>query len=137
MVCSTLWVSRRARPHAACRRAWEGLKPTEVLRRVASNVRLQFPPQTPHRLKVCGRSDERGSRQPGCSHLQGLKARRASVKTEERKPRYAPPTVPQILGERCMEYSPSARPTMDEVLSGEGLLAASSLMTMGVLPCCW
>lgn len=38
---------------ATCRRAWEGLKPTEVLRRVASNVRLQFPAQTPHRLKVC------------------------------------------------------------------------------------
>lgn len=43
---------------AACRRAWEGLKPTEVLRRVASNVRLQFPPQTPHRLKVRHRGIE-------------------------------------------------------------------------------
>lgn len=72
-----------------------------------------------------------------CSHLQGLNAQRASVKSEDCAPRYTPPTVLQILGERCMEYSPSARPTMDEVLSGEGLLAASSLMTMGVLPCCW
>jgi serine/threonine protein kinase len=68
------------------RRAWEGLKPTEVLRRVASNVRLQFPPQTPHRLKV--------------------------------------------LGERCMEYSPAARPTMDEVLSEVNSILSD---TMGIL----
>ena len=41
---------------ARCRRAWEGLKPTEVLRKVASNTRLEFPTQTPHRLKVRGDS---------------------------------------------------------------------------------
>lgn len=32
-----------------------------------------------------------------------------------------PPTPPpawQVLGERCMEYRPAARPTMEEVLSG-------------------
>ena len=37
------------------RRAWEGLKPTEVLRKVAAHTRLEFPAQTPHRLKVWGR----------------------------------------------------------------------------------
>ncbi|KAL4854405.1 putative serine/threonine-protein kinase SIS8 [Chlorella vulgaris] len=68
------------------RRAWEGLKPTEVLRKVASNTRLEFPAQTPHRLKV--------------------------------------------LGERCMEYAPSARPTMEEVLSEVNSILSD---TMGIL----
>eukprot|EP00887_Chlorella_sp_A99_P005032 scaffold4.g5032.t1 len=36
------------------RRAWEGMKPTEVLKAVASHGKLEFPPQTPHRLKVLG-----------------------------------------------------------------------------------
>lgn len=36
------------------RRAWEGLKPAEVLRRVAAHEMLDFPLQTPHRLKVLG-----------------------------------------------------------------------------------
>ncbi|EFN50583.1 hypothetical protein CHLNCDRAFT_55725, partial [Chlorella variabilis] len=68
------------------RRAWEGLKPTEVLRKVASDTRLPFPPQTPHRLKV--------------------------------------------LGERCMEYVPSSRPTMEEVLSEVNSILSD---TMGIL----
>ncbi|KAL4446278.1 hypothetical protein ABPG77_003085 [Micractinium sp. CCAP 211/92] len=68
------------------RRAWDGLKPTEVLRKVASNTKLEFPTQTPHRLK--------------------------------------------ILGERCMEYQPSSRPTMDEVLSEVNSILSD---TMGIL----
>jgi serine/threonine protein kinase len=36
----------------AGRRAWEGLKPSEVLRRVAAHEALAFPAQTPHRLRV-------------------------------------------------------------------------------------
>jgi hypothetical protein len=36
------------------RRAWEGLKATQVLKRVAASEKLVFPPQTPHRLKVGG-----------------------------------------------------------------------------------
>lgn len=38
------------------RRAWDGLKPAEVLRKVANRTRLSFPPSTPHRLKVWGRA---------------------------------------------------------------------------------
>lgn len=68
------------------RRAWDGLKPTEVLRKVASNTKLEFPAQTPHRLK--------------------------------------------ILGERCMEYQPSARPTLEEVLSEVNSILSD---TMGIL----
>jgi len=33
----------------------------------------------------------------------------------------------QILGERCMEYVPAARPTMEEVLSG-GVAARTELL---------
>lgn len=36
------------------RRAWEGLQPGQVLKKVANHEMLQFPPQTPHRLKVLG-----------------------------------------------------------------------------------
>lgn len=36
------------------RRAWEGLRPGQVLKLVANNERLQFPPQTPRRLRVLG-----------------------------------------------------------------------------------
>lgn len=36
------------------RRGWGGMKPTEVLRRVAAREVLSFPPQTPHRLRVLG-----------------------------------------------------------------------------------
>lgn len=36
----------------AGRRAWDGYKPAEVLRKVANRGRLPFPPNTPHRLKV-------------------------------------------------------------------------------------
>ncbi|PSC70592.1 kinase [Micractinium conductrix] len=68
------------------RRAWDGLKPTEVLRKVASNTKLGFPPQTPHRLKV--------------------------------------------LGDRCMEYAPAARPTMEEVLAEVNSILSD---TMGIL----
>ena len=34
------------------RRAWEGHKPAEVLRKVANRARLAFPPNTPSRLRV-------------------------------------------------------------------------------------
>ncbi|GAB4814749.1 hypothetical protein N2152v2_001795 [Parachlorella kessleri] len=34
------------------RRAWEGHKPAEVLRKVANRARLAFPPHTPARLRV-------------------------------------------------------------------------------------
>ena len=36
------------------RRAWEGLQPGQVLKKVAKHEMLEFPPQTPHRLKVLG-----------------------------------------------------------------------------------
>lgn len=36
------------------RRAWEGLQPGQVLKRVAANEMLTFPVQTPHRLKILG-----------------------------------------------------------------------------------
>ena len=36
------------------RRAWEGLQPAQVLKRVANHEVLQFPGQTPHRLKILG-----------------------------------------------------------------------------------
>jgi serine/threonine protein kinase len=36
------------------RRAWEGLQPGQVLKKVASNEMLVFPGQTPHRLKILG-----------------------------------------------------------------------------------
>ncbi len=36
------------------RRAWEGLQPGQVLKKVASHETLPFPPQTPHRLKILG-----------------------------------------------------------------------------------
>jgi len=36
------------------RRAWEGLQPGQVLKKVASNEMLKFPGQTPHRLKILG-----------------------------------------------------------------------------------
>jgi len=36
------------------RRAWEGLQAAQVLKRVASNERPEFPSQTPHRLKLLG-----------------------------------------------------------------------------------
>ena len=35
-------------------RAWAGLKPNEVLEKVASNEFLEFPTQTPRRLKLLG-----------------------------------------------------------------------------------
>lgn len=36
------------------KRAWEGLKPSEVLRKVANKEQLKFPSHTPHRLRVLG-----------------------------------------------------------------------------------
>ena len=36
------------------KRAWEGLKPSEVLRKVANEEQLKFPTHTPHRLRVLG-----------------------------------------------------------------------------------
>lgn len=36
------------------RRAWEGLQPAAVLKKVASHEMLPFPNQTPHRLKLLG-----------------------------------------------------------------------------------
>jgi len=36
------------------KRAWEGLKPSEVLRKVANKEQLKFPTHTPHRLRVLG-----------------------------------------------------------------------------------
>lgn len=36
------------------RRAWEGLQPGAVLKKVASHELLEFPLQTPHRLKLLG-----------------------------------------------------------------------------------
>jgi len=36
------------------RRAWEGLQPAAVLKKVASHEMLVFPIQTPHRLKLLG-----------------------------------------------------------------------------------
>jgi serine/threonine protein kinase len=36
------------------RRAWEGLQPGQVLKKVASHETLPFPVQTPHRLKILG-----------------------------------------------------------------------------------
>ena len=111
-------------PRAACRRAWEGLKPTEVLRRVASNVRLQFPPQTPHRLKVRRHGGDgkcwgtlglhSTATEPGWAEHQRTVTHPAPARL---------PTELQVLGERCMEYSPTARPTMDEVLSGAAMYA--------------
>jgi len=114
-----------SRPACACRRAWEGLKPTEVLRRVASNVRLQFPPQTPHRLKV-----RRHGGDGKCWGTLGLHSTATEPGWAEHQrtgvTHPAPPRLPtelQVLGERCMEYSPTARPTMDEVLSGAAMYA--------------
>ncbi|KAI8100605.1 hypothetical protein M9434_004996 [Picochlorum sp. BPE23] len=36
------------------KRAWDGLKPAEVLERVAAHELLEFPAQTPRRLKILG-----------------------------------------------------------------------------------
>lgn len=36
------------------RRAWEGLPPGAVLKKVAAGETVAFPPQTPHRLRVLG-----------------------------------------------------------------------------------
>lgn len=36
------------------KRAWAGLKPNEVLEKVASHECLEFPAQTPRRLKLLG-----------------------------------------------------------------------------------
>lgn len=36
------------------RRAWEGLRPGQVLKLVANDEQLQFPPQTPRRLRILG-----------------------------------------------------------------------------------
>ena len=39
----------------------------------------------------------------------------------------------QVLGDRCMEYAPAARPTMEEVLAGGWPL----LLVMGTTGVCW
>lgn len=50
--------------------------------------------------------------------------------------RCAVPAVPaalrclQVLGERCMEYVPSSRPTMEEVLSGPPALLPARLLSL-------
>lgn len=115
------------------------MKPTEVLRKVASNTKLEFPAQTPHRLKVQRgggallgprRAKQGAARSPAPCHgrCSRLPAGAACMVLRPGWP-HAPPPQPlparrrsccpaQILGERCMEYQPSTRPTMDEVLSG-------------------
>lgn len=69
------------------RRAWEGLKPSEVLQKVAKREeRLEFPQQTPHRLK--------------------------------------------ILGEKCMEFDFTKRPTFSSILNEVNSILED---TMGIL----
>lgn len=112
------------------RRAWEGMKPTEVLKKVAARARLEFPKQTPHRLKV------RGLRQPkpqGPALVGQHRLHDSIPHTQQYQQQVSScqcGCLPQVLGDRCMEYDPALRPTFNEVLKEVNSILND---TMGIL----